>query len=159
VKKLYEIKHRITGDVIFALETTSMKMAVRAAVKKEISLRNSDLRYSDLRYSDLSNSDLRYSDLSNSDLRYSDLRNSNLRNSDLRNSDLRYSDLDFSSGFSFRCSSFGIKADLRLSAQLAYHFCRFDFGDCAEAKDAQKALQELANEFHRVEECGKIDIK
>lgn len=54
MKKLYEIKHRITGDVIFSIETESMKLAVEAAVKAR-----TDLRYSDLRYSDLSGAKIR----------------------------------------------------------------------------------------------------
>jgi hypothetical protein len=46
---------------------------------------------------------------------------------------------------------------MRIAAQLAYHFCRFDFGDCADAKAAQAALKDLADKFHRVKECGEIE--
>jgi hypothetical protein len=45
---------------------------------------------------------------------------------------------------------------LRIAAQLAYHFCRFDFQDCEEAKQVQAALKDLANKFHRTKECGLI---
>ena len=114
-------------------------------------LSGSDLRGSDLRGSDLSGSDLRYSDLSGSDL-----SGSNLSGSDLRGSDLSYSNLDFSSGFSFRCSSFGAIIDLRIGAQMAYHFCRMKTED-PEVKSAQEAIKVLANKFHRVDECGKIE--
>jgi len=104
----FEIKHKLTGMVLFSLETDSMKLCVEAAIKNRIdlrgsdlsgsnlscsNLRGSDLRGSDLSGSDLSGSDLSGSDLSGSDLRGSDLRYSNLRGSDLRGSDLRYSNL------------------------------------------------------------------
>ena len=75
----------------------------------------------------------------------------------LSGANLSKANLDFSSGFTFACKTFNIKADLRLASQLAYHFCRFDFQDCEEAKQAQAALKELANRFHRVEECGRIE--
>jgi uncharacterized protein YjbI with pentapeptide repeats len=124
-------------------------------------LHGSDLSYSNLRGSDLSYSNLHGSDLHDSDLSYSNLHGSNLHGSnlsysDLSYSDLSYSDLDFSSGITFKCTSFNFKANIRLAAQIAYHFCRIDFGDCEDAKAAQTAIRDLANKFHRVEECGKI---
>jgi uncharacterized protein YjbI with pentapeptide repeats len=86
-----------------------------------------------------------------------DLRGADLSEADLSEANLSWANLDFSSGISFQCSSFGFKADIRLAAQIAYHFCRIDFGDCAEAKEAQEAIKKLANQFHRVEECGRIE--
>jgi hypothetical protein len=88
-----EIKNRWDGTVIYAGKYANIGEAVRAAVAKRVSLRNSDLSNSDLRDSDLRNSDLRGSDLRNSDLSGSDLSGSDLRGSDLRGSDLRNSDL------------------------------------------------------------------
>jgi len=116
MKMNYEIKNRWNGQVIFSLETTSLKLCVQAAIKSE----------------------------------------ANLREADLRGADLRGADLDFSSGFSFKCSSFNIKLDLKLAAQMAYHFCRMDFGNEKEAKEAQVALKSLANKFHRIDGCEKI---
>jgi soluble cytochrome b562 len=43
-----------------------------------------------------------------------------------------------------------------LAAQLAFHFCAIDFGECEEAKEAQKALRELAIKFHRAYECRRF---
>ena len=89
----FEIKHRFTGAVLFALETDSLRLCVEAAIKSGSDLRWSDLSGSDLRWSDLSGSDLRWSDLSCSNLRGSDLSGSNLSGSDLSCSNLRGSDL------------------------------------------------------------------
>ncbi len=90
-------------------------------------------------------------------LREADLSWANLSGANLRWANLSEADLDFSSGFAFKCTSFAVKLDLKIAAQLAYHFCRFDFGDCEEAKQAQKSLTDLANKFHRVKECGRIE--
>jgi len=119
-------------------------------------LRSADLSFADLRSANLSFADLSFADLGSADLSFADLRSANLSFANLRFADLRFADLDFSSGITFRCSSFGFKADLRLAAQLAYHFCRIDFGECEEAKKAQAGLRDLANKFHRVTECGEI---
>ncbi len=99
----FEIKHRFSGAVLFALETESLKLCVEAAVKagSDLSgsdLRGSDLRGSDLRGSDLRGSDLRGSDLSGSNLSGSNLSGSNLSGSNLSGSDLSGSDLSGSDG-------------------------------------------------------------
>ena len=83
-----EIKHRVTGEVLFSCEASSLKEAVLAAIKDGVSL-----RWADLRNVDLSGADLRNVDLSGADLSGADLRNADLRNADLRNADLRSADL------------------------------------------------------------------
>ena len=120
-------------------------------------LQEADLREADLREADLRGADLREANLREANLRGADLRVADLRGANLRWADLRGADLDFSSGLFFGCKSFKIKADLRLAAQLAYHFCRIDFTGCEDAIAAQSALKSLANQFHRVEECGRIE--
>ena len=80
----------------------------------------------------------------------------NLEGANLEGAHLEGANLDFSSGFSFRCSSFGAVIDLRIAAQMAYHFCRMNCDD-PEVKAAQKQIKALANKFHRVNECGKIE--
>jgi hypothetical protein len=87
---------------------------------------------------------------------HANLRNADLWYADLRNADLWYADLDFSC-FPLWCGSFNMKASVKFAAQLAYHFCKIDFGTNKEAKEAQKYLKTLANKFHRVDECGKIE--
>ena len=137
-----EIKNGITGKVLRIVDSES--------------LRGADLQEADLQWADLRGADLRGADLRWADLQWADLQWADLREADLRGANLQEADLDLSSGLSFKCTSFGLKANLRLAAQLAYHFCRIDFDGCEKAKEAQIALKDLANKFHRVEECGKI---
>ena len=99
--------------------------------------------------------DLSYADLRHADLSYANLSYANLRYADLSYADLRSANLDYSA-FPLWCGSFGVKVDIRLGAQLAYHFCRLDTEN-EDVKKAQKALKILANKFHRVKECGEIE--
>ncbi len=146
--KKIEIKS-IFGKVLFTYkaENATIKDAVENAIKEKVSLRNSNLSYSNLSGSDLSGSNLRGSNLSGSDLRYSNLSASNLSGSDLRysnlsasnlsGSDLRYSNLSYSdlSGSDLRGSNLS-GSDLSSSnlsgsenKHLAYLplFCKWNF--------------------------------
>src|SRR3990167_4497479 len=66
----FEIKHRISGAILFSVEAENWRFAVEAAVKAKTDLRYADLRYADLRYADPSYADLSYADLRYADLRY-----------------------------------------------------------------------------------------
>ena len=90
---LYEIKSWITGEVLFALESASLKITVEAAVKAKTNLRDADLRDANLRGANLRGSNLRGSDLRDTDLRDADLRDADLRDADLRVANLRDANL------------------------------------------------------------------
>ena len=49
----FEIKHKLTGAILFALETESMRLCIEAAIKSKADLQYADLQYADLRYADL----------------------------------------------------------------------------------------------------------
>ena len=111
-------------------------------------LSSADLRSANLRSANLRSANLRCADLRSADLRYADLSYADLRSADLSYADLRSANLDMSA-FPLWCGSLGIKVDIRLSAQIAYHFCRFETDD-EEVKAAQQAIKTLANKFHRI---------
>lgn len=79
-----------------------------------------------------------------------------LRGADLRGADLWGADLDYSC-WPLWCGSLDVKVDVRLAAQLAYHFCRLVCDDPAYIQ-ARTALVPLANTFHRADECGRLEI-
>ena len=60
---IYEIKHRITGNVLFSLECRSIKLCVEAAVRVGADLRDADLRDANLGGADLGGADLRGADV------------------------------------------------------------------------------------------------
>lgn len=73
---------------------------------------------------------------------------------DLREANLRGADLDFAA-WPLWCGSLDAIVDKRIFCQLAYHLCRVVVDD-PECKAAQRALYPIANQFHRVEECGRL---
>ena len=119
---------------------------------EQANLRGADLRIADLRGADLWRADLR-----GADLRGADLRGADLEGADLEGADLKGANLDYSC-WPLWCGSLGVRVCKRIAAQLAYHFCRLVCDD-PEVIAAQNALIPLANQFHRVDDCGKIELK
>ena len=96
-------------------------------------------------------------DLREADLRRANLRGADLWEADLRGADLRGADLDYSCWPPW-CGSLDVRVCKRIAAQLAYHFCRLDCDD-QEVIAAQNAIIPLANQFHRADDCGKLEPK
>ena len=105
---------------------------------------------------DLCGADLCGADLSRADLSWANLGGADLRGADLRGADLRGADLDYSCWLLW-CGSLNVVVDARIARQLAYHFCRLVCDD-PEYLEARKAIAEFANGFHRVDECGRIEV-
>ena len=124
---------------------------------REANLREADLREADLWRADLREANLVGADLRRADLRRADLRRANLREANLRGADLRRANLDYSC-WPLWCGSLDVRVWKRIAAQLAYHFCRLDCDD-PEVIAAQNAIIPLANQFHRADECGKLEPK
>lgn len=110
----------------------------------------------------LNHADLREANLSDANLKGADLRDANLNGADLRYVDLNGIDLDFSA-FPLWCGGLDVHIDDRLAVQLLYHLVR----NVKFSKNVSKELKDLllteeiinkANEFHRVRECGEIEV-
>ena len=134
-----------------------------------------DLRGADLSYTDLSYIDLSYTDLNGAVLNGAILNGAvlngailkgavlngailngaDLRGADLRGTDLRGADLDYSC-YPLWCGSLHLKADKRLACQLAYHLCSLQCDDADYIK-MRNSILDFANQFHRVNECGKLE--
>ena len=120
-------------------------------------LQGADLREADLRGANLGDANLWRANLWRANLWEAVLRGANLGEADLREADLREADLDYSC-WPLWCGSLDVRVCKRIAAQLAYHFCRLDCDD-QEVIAAQNAIIPLANQFHRVNECGKLEPK
>ena len=128
-------------------------------------LRGADLRRADLRGADLRRAKLRGADLVGADLREADLREADLREADLREADLRGADLgganlDYSC-LPLWCGSLTANMDDRQVKQLLYHTLSIvKHSDNVSEEVKNKLLTEVnletANEFHRVDECGRL---
>lgn len=91
------------------------------------------------------------------DLRGANLQDADLWSANLRDADLWSATLDYSC-WPLWCGSLDVKVDRRIAAQLAYHFCRLDCDD-PDYISARNSVINFANEFHRVEECGWLELK
>ena len=100
--------------------------------------------------------DLSGANLSGADLSGADLRRANLSGADLRDADLRDADLDYSC-WPLWCGSLKVKTDKRLACQLAYHLCSMQCDD-EEYIKMRNSILDFANQFHRVKECGRLEI-
>lgn len=94
------------------------------------------------------------------DLYNADLYNADLREADLRNADLREADLD-NSCFPLWCGGLSIHLDDSQIKQLLYHTVQNalyskNTSDRVKTVLGQQDIIDLANEFHRVDECGNL---
>ena len=124
-------------------------------------LRGADLQDADLQDADLQDANLQDADLRGANLRYANLRYADLRSADLRDANLQGADLDYSC-WPLWCGSLGVHIDDRLAKQLLYHLLRnaaYSKNISEEVKNAllKPEIVALANEFHRTDECGKIE--
>jgi len=83
------------------------------------------------------------------------LERANLEGANLEGANLEGANLDYSC-WPLWCGSLKTHVDRKIAAQLAYHFCRLICDDDF-VRANQAALKNLANEFHRVDGCGRIE--
>ena len=112
-----------------------------------------NLEGANLEYANLENANLRCANLEDADLKGANLKGANLKNANLKGANLDYS------CWPLWCGSLrAVHIDKRIFAQLAYHICRVIVDD-DECKAAQRALYPIANQFHRVNECGRLPLE
>ena len=177
--KLDEIlkKHELWFEGAYGGEKADLSEAyLRGAYLRGANLRGADLseaylRGADLRRADLSEADLSGANLTRADIRRADLSGANLsgaklnkvdlRGTDLKEADLSGADLDFSC-LPLWCGSLNAHFDDRQLYQLAYHLVRaglYSKNASEETKDELSKLIDFANKFHRVGECGEIELE
>lgn len=110
----------------------------------------------DLRDKDLQGEDLRGANFQNADLRGAHLRGANLQDADLRGANVDYS------AWPLWCGSLEAYIDDRIAIQLLYHLLRPVQASPYVSREVKERLLtddliDLANRFHRAEECGEIE--
>ena len=142
-----DIKHKISGKVLFSCEAISIEVAVEMAIKASADLRSADLRSANLRSADLS-----YADLRSANLRFADLHSANLSYADLRSAGIDYS------CWPLWCGSKKVKVNIKIASQIAAHFCVLDCEDEDYLK-ARKAILKFAMKSHRATDLGLTEEK
>ena len=113
-------------------------------------LRGADLRGADLRVANLQEANLRGANLQEANLQEANLRGANLRVANLQEANLDYA------CWPLWCGSIGAKIDKHIWCQLAYHLCAVEIDD-PDCMHYRNMLLPIANQFHRVEECGVLE--
>ena len=125
-------------------------------------LRGADLIGADLIGADLRGANLYGANLYGADLRGADLSGADLIGADLRGANLCDADIDFSV-WPLWCGGLDVHIDDRIAIQLLYHLVRnvlYSKNTSEELKNllSQKEIVTVANQFHRVDECGRIGV-
>ena len=125
---------------------------------KGVNLKGADLEYANLERTNLADANLAGANFEGANLKGADLERAKLERANLKRANLKYANLDYSC-WPLWCGSLrNVRIDKRIFAQLAYHICRVIVDD-DECKAAQRALYPIANQFHRVDECGRLPLK
>lgn len=135
---------------------------LRATILRVANLQKAYLCGADLRDADLRDADFREANLIEADLRGADLRGANLSGANLKDADLCDADIDFSV-WPLCCGGLCVHIDDRITIQLLYHLVRnvlYSKNTSEELKNllSQKEIVTVANQFHRVDECGRIGV-
>ena len=127
---IYEIKHRITGAVLFELECGSLRVCVEAAVSARADLEGADLTRADLAGANLAGAYLTGAYLAGADLAGADLTRADLEGADLAGADLIDAGQD-RRGFRFWCWRDGTTIVYRAGCQEWRNFakCEQHYGD------------------------------
>ena len=124
-------------------------------------LRDKDLQGEDLRGANFQNADLRGANLRGANLQDADLQGANLRGANLQDADLRGANVDYSA-WPLWCGSLEAYIDDRIAIQILYHLLRPVQASPYVSREVKERLLtddliDLANQFHRAEECGEIE--
>ena len=117
--------------------------------------------HANLSGADLSGANLSDADLSGADLLGANLRGANLHYANLNDANLSGANLDYSC-LPLWCGSLSANFDDRQIIQFVYHIVKSGLNSTNtsdEIKSELAKLIDLANKFHRVDECGQIKIK
>lgn len=146
----------VDGRQPLEIDAENVSDAVQYAVKNRL-----NLSLANLGEADLSGANLSWADLHRANLHGANLHGADLRGANLHGADLHRADVDFSC-WPLWCGSLNVKIDKPIFCQLIYHTLRA--GQSVDDPEVKRLFEipeivDLANQFHRVDECGKIELK
>ena len=143
-----KIVNRFSGSVIFEAEVDGATASIRLGLAARLAARaGANLVEADLTQADLTRADLARADLTQANLTRTNLTGANLTRTNLTGANLTGANLDFSSGITLRCSSFGFRCDFRLIAQLMCHIARLESDDPRAKEIIEEVRRRWGNDF------------
>ena len=121
-------------------------------------LMGANLKGANLKGANLASANLMGANLIGANLKGANLMGANLARANLERANLIGANLDYSCWPLWCGSLCNVRIDKSIFAQLAYHICRVIVDD-DECKAAQRAMYPIANQFRRVNECGRLPLE
>ena len=118
-------------------------------------MQGANMRHANIRGANFGGTNMRCADMRGADMQDADMWGADMQGANMRGADMRGADIDYAC-WPLWCGSFDVIVDARIAAQLAYHFCRLVCDDPMYIA-ARNAIVEFANQFHRVDECGRLE--
>ena len=123
-------------------------------------LEGANLEWANLKWANLEGANLKEANLEGANLEGANLKEANLERANLELANLKGANLDYSC-FPLWCGGLDVHIDDKQATQLLYHLVRnvqFSKNTSKELKKLckLKSIVKKANEFHRVNECGRI---
>ena len=131
-------------------EYDGQRANMRHANMQGADIRGVDMQDADMRRANMQGANFGGANMQGANMRCADMQGANMRGADMRGADIDYA------CWPLWCGSFDVIVDARIAAQLAYHFCRLVCDDPMYIA-ARNAIVEFANQFHRVDECGRLE--
>ena len=119
-------------------------------------LERANLEGANLEGANLEGADLKGADLKGANLKWANLKWANLEGADLQGADLDYSCLPL------WCGSLSAQFDDKQIIQISYHLVKAGLQSKNTSEETKAELSKLidfANKFHRVKECGLIEVQ
>ena len=132
---------------------------LQGAYLQGANLQGANLQGANLQGAYLQGADLQGANLQGADLQGAYLQRANLQGANLQGANLQGANLDFSC-LPLWCGSLSANFDDKQLIQLAYHLVSAGLNSTNASDFTKKELSklvDLANKFHRAEECGLID--
>ena len=152
------------ADMRFAkMQRANMK----GATMQGATMQGAHMRYADMRFANMQGADMQGADMRCSNMTYANMQDANMQDTDLKNvsmrfADMRGADIDYSC-WPLQCGSLKAHVDDRIAIQLLYHALSVVQHSPYVSDDIKRtllteAVVDIANRFHRVEECGELEI-
>lgn len=145
------------------LKCADLRLAkMQCANLEEADLRCAELRGANLQGEDLQSANLENADLGSANLWHANLEGANLRSANLEGANLQDANINYSA-WPLWCGSLKAHVDNRIAIQLLYHALSVVQHSPYVSEDIKRTLLTpevvgVANRFHRVDECGKLEI-
>ena len=130
-------------------------------------MQDADMQGTDMQDADMQDADMQGAKMQGANMQYANMqvanmRGANMRGAKMQGADMQGADIDYSC-WPLWCGSLKAHVDDRIAIQLLYHALSVVQHSPYVSENIKRTLLtpdvvEVANRFHRVDECGELDV-